>query len=248
MNTYESVLIEYLRQLKEVLEKYNVDFWLDCGTLLGAVREDKFLSWEKDIDLGAWADNITDIVKVKICKELSKKGFTVFMPQGYINYISIKKGKGESVILLDINIYSINKDEALQKRLLPKNVIGKYLIIFLKIVLIPEYYEINFKSKITTSIRSILGIVSSILPSYSREKIGGFIEKIYKGFVCEDQSWVVPSKYFTNLLTRNFYGMDFKVPAFTEEYLIYRYGENWRIPKKEWITARDDGSVIRSSD
>ena len=50
----ENNLIDLLRQVKEVLDKYNIEFWLDCGTLLGAVREGKFLAWEHDIDLGGW--------------------------------------------------------------------------------------------------------------------------------------------------------------------------------------------------
>ena len=49
----ENTLIDLLRQIKEVLNKHNIEFWLDCGTLLGAVREGKFLEWEHDIDLGA---------------------------------------------------------------------------------------------------------------------------------------------------------------------------------------------------
>jgi len=37
---------------------------------------------------------------------------------------------------------------------------------------------------------------------------------------------------FTNLSVIKFYGMEFKVPAKTEEYLSYRYGKDWRIPPK----------------
>lgn len=40
-----------------------------------------------------------------------------------------------------------------------------------------------------------------------------------------------------------FYGMEFKVPAETEEYLAYRYGKNWRTPKRDYVYYKDDGAI-----
>ncbi|MBA7695276.1 hypothetical protein ES703_103898 [subsurface metagenome] len=57
--------------------------------------------------------------------------------------------------------------------------------------------------------------------------------------------WVIPDNYFKGLSEIQFYGMQFKVPAPAEDYLAYRYGENWRIPKKNHETLRDDGAVRR---
>ena len=38
-----------------------------------------------------------------------------------------------------------------------------------------------------------------------------------------------------------------RVPEKTEEYLTYRYGKDWHIPRKDWLTARDDGAVLNFS-
>ena len=40
--------------------------------------------------------------------------------------------------------------------------------------------------------------------------------------------------------------MEFNVPAKTEEYLSYRYGNDWRVPKKNWDTVGDDGGIFLS--
>ena len=40
-----------LKELKIILEKYNIDFQLAYGTLLGAVRDHDFISHDEDIDL-----------------------------------------------------------------------------------------------------------------------------------------------------------------------------------------------------
>lgn len=241
-NLQENALIDLLRQVKEVLDKHNVEFWLDCGTLLGAIREGKFLSWEHDIDFGAWHEKVSDNVKKSVARELSDSGFKLYIAKDYINYISIKNGE----VVLDINFYCLNNDKAIMLRLTPKNLIGKYLIIFLQVLLSPYYYEIDFRNKSRIFVRSILIVISRVLPSLLRKRIAKIILLTYKKIGSKDVSWVVPNKYFTDLLTMRFYEMDFKVPVQTEEYLIYRYGKKWRVPNKEWVTERDDGSVINS--
>ncbi len=59
---------------------------------------------------------------------------------------------------------------------------------------------------------------------------------------------VTPSHYFMNLSTIEFYGMEFRVPAETVEYLAHHYGKDWRIPQKDWDTIRDDGAIAIAID
>ena len=84
-----------------------------------------------------------------------------------------------------------------------------------------------------------------IMPSFLREQIARMVALIYKKTRCVKVCWEVPGSYFGDLLTTRFYGMDFKVPAKVEEYLAYRYGEDWRIPNKNYVTLRDDGALRR---
>ena len=35
---------------------HNIEFWLECGALLGAVRNGKIIPRQDDIDLGAWEE------------------------------------------------------------------------------------------------------------------------------------------------------------------------------------------------
>ena len=72
----EKVAVEALRQVKEILDKHGVEYWLDCGTLLGAVRDGKFIPWDGDIDLGTLESQMS---KIKIvAKELMKYGLEFF--------------------------------------------------------------------------------------------------------------------------------------------------------------------------
>jgi len=59
---------------------------------------------------------------------------------------------------------------------------------------------------------------------------------------------MILSKYFILLSRIRLYTMEFRVPAKTEEYLAYRYGEDWRVPKSDWTTNRDDGAIALAND
>jgi len=62
----EKKAIEALRQVKEVFDNYDVEYWLDCGTLLGAVRNGKIIPWDNDIDLGMWKKNKEKLYPLQI--------------------------------------------------------------------------------------------------------------------------------------------------------------------------------------
>lgn len=50
-----SVALMLLRDVAAVLEKYHCTYWLSDGTLLGAIRENDFISHDTDLDIGVWA-------------------------------------------------------------------------------------------------------------------------------------------------------------------------------------------------
>ncbi|MBU90146.1 hypothetical protein CMO94_01285 [Candidatus Woesearchaeota archaeon] len=65
--------IDMLKDVKKVLDKYKLVYWIEAGTLLGYMRNKKIISWDDEIDLGTYASefpNIKDVIK-----ELDKKGY-----------------------------------------------------------------------------------------------------------------------------------------------------------------------------
>ena len=52
------VMIKFLK----ILEKYKIDFFLICGTLLGAVRQESFAGRPSDIDLGIKEDQLPKLM------------------------------------------------------------------------------------------------------------------------------------------------------------------------------------------
>jgi len=63
---------KFLKEVKEVLDKAGVTFWIDFGTLLGFYREGGFLRGDPDIDIGVKREDQDKVIAV--ASELEKIG------------------------------------------------------------------------------------------------------------------------------------------------------------------------------
>ncbi|MBR4447854.1 phosphorylcholine transferase LicD [Methanobrevibacter sp.] len=68
---FRTLYVELLIFFDKVCNKYDIDYWLGFGTLLGAVRHGGFIPWDDDIDLVVLRKDYNKLIEV-LPKELSK--------------------------------------------------------------------------------------------------------------------------------------------------------------------------------
>jgi len=97
-----------LFDIDEIFRKYNIVYWLDCGTLLGAIREKDFIEWDKDdIDIGVYNSIFLDYnLWTKILKEFTKKNIKVVTIWGDSVFSCRKYDNTESCIL---DVHTVQK-------------------------------------------------------------------------------------------------------------------------------------------
>lgn len=70
----ESLAIKLLKSTTEILDQLNIPYWLEGGTLLGAVRDQKLIPWDHDLDIGI---KFTNNKEISLLIRLLKKQFIV---------------------------------------------------------------------------------------------------------------------------------------------------------------------------
>lgn len=67
-------LLEILSKVDEICRRHNIPYWLDFGTLLGAVRHNGFIPWDDDLDIAVMRKDYKRFRKIMI-KELPEQFF-----------------------------------------------------------------------------------------------------------------------------------------------------------------------------
>ncbi len=72
----QEIELQMLRMLDAVARKSSIQYWLDYGTLLGAVRHGGFVPWDDDVDVGVIRNDLNPLLQ-SLKKALSER-FSIF--------------------------------------------------------------------------------------------------------------------------------------------------------------------------
>ncbi len=73
---YVLAFYQLMKDIHDTLEYNNIKYWIDSGTLLGAVRHGGMIPWDDDLDIAISEQHYNDFVN-KTCPILQKLGYKI---------------------------------------------------------------------------------------------------------------------------------------------------------------------------
>jgi phosphorylcholine metabolism protein LicD len=217
---------ELFRQAVACLQKANLNFWVDQGTLSGLVREGRIIPWDMDFDMGVWDHEVTEWA---IIKAFDRKDFRI-VPLGPYGKkaLHILPRNEEIEGKVDITFYAKQDSRAIHKSCTPKDTLWTDLLVRVDRFLDPH---IQSKEKYKYLLKKALhkGLPSGV-KNLIRRGVNYFVFSSYSNGI--QLTYDFPAQYFENLRSVTFLGVEFNIPADAEGYLELAYGKDWRTPNQ----------------
>ena len=88
----QEIAKQMLKDVIDIFDKHNIRYWLDFGTLLGIVRENRILPWDDDMDISILEDDRQKVHDL-VMPEIKKLSYRVYSRYHHIeNHDVLKKG------------------------------------------------------------------------------------------------------------------------------------------------------------
>lgn len=251
-------MLEMLCEIDRICRKHNIKYWLDAGTLLGAIRHNGFIPWDDDIDIGMIRSDYINFKKI-VENELSEKYFCQspltdkYSEAPWIkirdnnSYIGEKESKSHSGLFIDVLPYDDYNDYNISKKKPIYNIIN-----------LKWKSELPYKDGVKNIPRNIalmfLRIIFKILPYKMFIKKAFYIADEAKDMGSEYIDYGIEGPWNMKILredvfplkTYKFEDYEFMVPNKYKNVLKSLYGD-WSIlpPKDKRIPTHSEKIYIR---
>lgn len=235
-------MVEILKEVDGIFRRNNIDYWIDAGTLLGAVRHGGFIPWDDDVDISLRREDY-DRAREALQKELPKS--MVFVDwttdKNYFDACGRVKSRNSHV---DLPIYRFQKEQGIWVDIFPMETLATYKEklwgekIFGKVFRHAHNEGLAVKKSrlaywLTRFLALLLYPMGYMIISFFRYRGRKHANVITYGFaLCtvypkHQPEWIFPTQdiEFENLVVR--------APHDYKSYLTEFYGNYMQIPPKE---------------
>jgi phosphorylcholine metabolism protein LicD len=214
--------MKQLASLIQTFQEHRILYWVDSGTLLGLIRDEKLISGDMDIDLSLSEDSLSQLFELlKDSRIASHYQIQKVFYQGKLFKVKLHP-KDSSQRKVDLNIFRKSKEVAWCPQIAPIVALAKHpkrkgkLQWIMHQIILKTFYALPKKVEIT---RPLMRKITDVY------------------------TWQIPNHFLDSIEIRKVKNLDVPVFKNAEDYLAYRYG-NWKVPNKNWRFIEDDQSLL----
>jgi len=244
------IMLDMLVEFDAICKEYNLSYWLDAGSLLGAVRHKGFIPWDDDIDISMPLEDYRKLLKLGNSGVFSKDIFfqTSKIDKAFkFDYIKLRSNKGKI-----IEFHEKGKQIEYHQ--------GLFVDIFPMITVPNNNFYFEFYSKIFELIRMVSAVslhtpngvphpearlkLKKALYTMHQGWSGKDLKVIYSGKMPDVAAWYDIDKIFP-LKEIEFEGYSFSAPNDPHHYLSSLYAFDYmQLPPEDKRTTHAWSIVI----
>lgn len=247
----QMVCLEILKEIDRVCEKHKILYWLEGGSMLGAVRHHGFIPWDDDLDIAMFRDDYNRFLKVAP-QELKSDYFlqteetdpdyplffakvrknNTFLDEKQLSQFQIHRG-------IFVDIFPVDRMPMTDSQIKRHRI---YLWLLFRL-----YFQTGKRVLPVSSVLSKPEI-SFFLRNVrlNKIKLRNYINKIYTKYnlreryrytsswtMSQKMSWLYKKEWHDSFMEVKFEDMTVKIPGGYHELLTHAYGDYRTPPPKE---------------
>lgn len=220
---YQLATLAMLLDFDKICKDKNIHYWLDFGSLMGAIRHKGFIPWDDDIDLGIFREDYKKIFDIVNNNTINPDIYAEFY-SGI--FIKIKHKKCDDIFLDLFPVDEYGETTSTKKQLKETKKIKKIVAKLLKEL---KKYSTNssYRQKIIEKYRKECVLINELPEDRTKMQYIWGIEFPHKW-----KNWFTNYDVYFPFKTINFEGFEFPCMNKPEEYLEKIYGNYMAYPKK----------------